>query len=281
MADTSVTAVIPCFNHGRYVREAVDSVLGQTYRDLRVIVVDDGSTDPHTISVLETLQGDRVSVLRKANGHLSSARNAGIAATASPHIMTLDADDYFEPAFGEKACAVLDQAAGVGAVTCAIRFFGCRSGTYHPSGGDLSAFLVRNCARASALFRRQCWEAVGGYDETMKKGYEDWDFWIRMTARGWRVHALSEVLLNYRCAEVSMVVGADAIRPDLVRHLARKHGGLYRAHLDDVLYEKERQIQFLESRLDEMRSSIAYRLGRCFTEPLTVLRSGTRKLRGS
>jgi GT2 family glycosyltransferase len=271
MADPAVTAVIPCFNHGQFVERAVDSVLGQTYGDVRIIVVDDGSTDSHTIKVLQALDRPRTVVLRKQNDHVAAARNSGIRMTSSRYILTLDADDYFEPQFLQMAVAVLDEEDTVGVVTCCVRSSGCRTDTYNPKGGGTSDFLMRNCSRASALFRRQCWERVGGYNETMKKGYEDWDFWISITAHGWSVHCLPGVLLNYRCGSQSMVTGADALRPELVRQLVRNHLELYRDHVADVVYAKECHIQSLERRLDELRGSTAYRIGRCFTEPMTAL----------
>lgn len=277
MPDCTVTVVIPCFNHGQFVQEAVDSVLGQTYRDLRAIVVDDGSTDPHTIGVLHALPGPRVEVLHRENGHLSAARNTGIQSSTSKYIVTLDADDYFEPTFVEKSVDIAEADESVGAVTCGIRLFGVRHGNLFSSGGTVMEFLPRNCARASALFPRRCWEKVGGYDETMKRGYEDWDFWIRIAACGLRIHAIPEALLNYRCAKQSMVTGSDAIRPELVRELTLKHLPLYREHVVDVLHEKECMIQSLEERLDQLRGSTAYRVGRCICEPFTVIRAALRR----
>ena len=277
MPETTVTAVIPCFNHGRYVRQAVDSLLRQTYPDLRVIIVNDGSTDPETLRVLSAVSEPRVEVLHQENGHVSAARNAGIKASCSPYLVTLDADDYFEPTFVDKALAVLKEDLTVGAVTCGVRVFGERCGTHVPTGGGVREFLVRNCARASAMFRRQCWEDGGGYNEAMRRGYEDWDFWIRLTARGWRIRAVPEILLNYRRSSHSMVSAADAIRPELVRELAVNHLPLYREHVADVLYGKECQIQSLEKRLDQLRGSLAYRIGRCVIAPFAALRDLARK----
>ncbi len=280
MPDPAVTVVIPCYNHGRFVRQAVTSILDQTFRDVRVVVVDDGSTDPKTLEVMATLPGPRVTVLRQENKHVSAARNTGIRSSQSPVIVTLDADDSFEPDFLEKALPVLDADPTVGVVTCTVRNRAEREGTFTPSGGGIVDFLKHNGARASAMFRRACWEQVGGYDETMRRGYEDWDFWIRVVARGWRVHVLQEPLLNYRCARQSMVTGADAIRPDLVRVLAMAHLPLYREHVVEVLVDRECQILSLEKRLDQLRGSPAYRLGRCLTAPWQTLRGFWHRVMG-
>jgi len=272
MSDTAVTVVIPCYNHGRFVRQAVTSILEQTFRDVRVVVVDDGSTDPHTLEVMAALPGPRVTVLHQENKHVAAARNTGIRSSQSPVIVTLDADDSFEPDFLEKALPVLDADPAVGVVTCTVRNRDEREGTFTPSGGGIVDFLKHNGARASALFRRACWEQVGGYNETMRRGYEDWDFWIRVVARGWRVQVLQEPLLNYRCARQSMVTGADAIRPELIRVLAMAHLPLYREHVVEVLVDRERQIQSLERRLDELRGSLPCRLGRYVSAPWRALR---------
>src|SRR5205085_334358 len=74
-----VSVVVPCFNYGAFVREAVDSAVGQTLTGVEVIVVDDGSTDPATRAVLDAFQSPRTTVVRRPNGGLPAARNQGIA----------------------------------------------------------------------------------------------------------------------------------------------------------------------------------------------------------
>lgn len=275
-----VTVVIPCFNHGRFLDEAVDSVLAQTFTDLEIFVVNDGSTDPHTVAKLKDYLRPKTTVLHKVNGHLASARNHGIARAKSKYILSLDADDKFAPDFLEKAVAVLEREPRTGAVNCWSRMFGTRDEIVTSQiGGDVKNFLSHNVCSASCLFRRECWQEVGGYDEAMKQGYEDWDFWLSVTKRGWFVRNIPEPLLFYRVTGSSMVAGSDKIRPQLVRKLVQKHRELYAQHVDLVVFELELKIQRLYAELEALRRSPAQRLGRVVVRPGEAVKAVARRLR--
>src|SRR5690242_13208850 len=112
----TVTVVIPCFNYGRFVRAAVRSALAQRDADVRVVVVDDGSTDGRSPGECEACRGERVEVIRQANAGLPAARNRGAAGARTEFLAFLDADDYLEPFFvGDLAGAIrAEEAAGRG-----------------------------------------------------------------------------------------------------------------------------------------------------------------------
>src|ERR1700736_2112376 len=111
-----VSVVIPCFNLGEYVDEAVDSVLCQTLQDLEIVIVNDGSTDPHTNAKLAGYSKPRTRVIQTENQGLAAARNVGIADSRGDYILPLDADDRIAPTFLEKTAAVLDQHPEIGIV---------------------------------------------------------------------------------------------------------------------------------------------------------------------
>ncbi|MEX1014171.1 MAG: glycosyltransferase family A protein, partial [Candidatus Paceibacterota bacterium] len=113
-----VSVIIPCYNHGAYIRDTLQSILNQTFCDYEVIIVDDGSDDQFTVEVLEEIDHPKVTVLHKENGHVSSARNYGIRHSRGEFILTLDADDQFMPEFLEKAIRVLQENSEIGSVTC-------------------------------------------------------------------------------------------------------------------------------------------------------------------
>lgn len=276
-----VTAVIPCYNHGQFVDRAVSSVLAQGVDDVVVYIVDDGSTDPETIEILDNYPTAKATVLRKENGHLSSARNHGIERASGDYILLLDADDYFAPTFLEQAIAILDADESAGAVTCLTQNFGLRTDRANvKTGGGLKDFLTANPCNASCLFRKQCWVEVGGFDETMKEGYEDWNFWLTVTHKGWLIRSIPEYLFHYFVARESMVVESDKKRPELMRRLVENHLEAYREHVAFVVYEKEKEIQRLQMQLDVLRGSLSHRLGRCLTDPFGVLDGLINRLRG-
>src|SRR5262245_35333532 len=113
-----VSVVVPCFDLGRYLDEAIDSVLAQTFHDLEIVVVDDGSTDPFTCELLDRYDRPKTQLLRQSNRGPAAARNAGIRATTGHYVCCLDADDRLLPTYLEKAIQVLQQAPDVGFVSC-------------------------------------------------------------------------------------------------------------------------------------------------------------------
>jgi glycosyltransferase involved in cell wall biosynthesis len=277
-----VSVVIPCFNLGAYVEEAVRSALDQTYPYREVVVVNDGSDDPATLRVLASLEKRSeldVTVLHKENGHVSMARNHGIERSRGEYIMTLDADDRLAPDLLAKAVPVLEEQPAVGVVTTHVLQFdhsGPTGVVYTPAGGELRDFLVRNQACGGSLFRRRCWEDAGGYDEGMRDGSEDWDFWISVTASGWRVHSIPEALYFYRNTPDSFSDRNRDLRASAFRQIVVKHEAAFREHLVEVLYAREVRVQELQARVEAvsltLRSSLSYRTGSAILAPFRWLR---------
>ena len=235
-----VSVIIPCYNDGHYLDDSIASARNQTFRDIEIIIVNDGSTDKATLDKLGSLSDPLIRVLHKENGHLSSARNYGIRHANGRLIVTLDADDKFENTFIEQGVEVCEKDASVGAVTCYLRSFGLRKYKWKPLGGDLKNFLYRQESCASAMFRKECWEKIGGYDEQMKSGYEDWEFWIRLTAAGWKVHVIKKYLLNYRVTGKSMLLTqSEPKRKDIVNYILEKHKDLYWQQLKEAVIERK------------------------------------------
>ena len=126
-----VSIIIPCFNDGRYVGEAVASALAQTFRDIEIIVVDGGSTDGTTPAIVAALESPRVRVLIRTDGrhYVGDNRNFGIADTKSRYICCLDSDDRLEPTYIEKVLFQLEyRAYDVG--SSSMRMFGAEQGEW-------------------------------------------------------------------------------------------------------------------------------------------------------
>jgi glycosyltransferase involved in cell wall biosynthesis len=235
-----VSVIIPCYNDGHYLDDSVGSVKKQTFTDTEIIIVNDGSSDESTLQKLRSFNDPLITVLHKENGHLSSARNHGIRHAKGEIIVTLDADDKYEKTFVEKGVNVLRSDNSIGAVTCYLKSFGLKQYKWKPLGGDLKNFLYRQESCASAMFRKECWERSGGYDEQMKSGYEDWEFWIRLTSSGWKVHVLKEYLLNYRVTEKSMLLTqSEPRREEIVNYIMEKHKELYWRELKDAVIQRK------------------------------------------
>lgn len=224
-----VSVIIPCFNYGKYVVEAIDSALNNTYKNIEVIVVNDGSTDPYTNEVLSKLSKPKTMVIHhNENKGLPAARNTGIAASKGKYIVPLDADDTIQPKFIEKTVRVLENRPKVGFVSTGRRHFGQQDLIHIPPPFNFYKLIFENIAAVTSTFRKEAWEKVGGFKEAMRDGYEDWEFWISISEKGWIGHRIPDILFNYRKHEHSMVTESIKKHDELVQRIRNAHPDLYR-----------------------------------------------------
>jgi glycosyltransferase involved in cell wall biosynthesis len=249
-----ISVLLPCFNHGAFIHEAIASVRAQTFQDFEIIVVDDGSTEAETVAVLDALEGPRVRVLRTANHGLPGARNFAAAHAAGELFCALDADDRLAPQWFDKALAILDARPDLAFVSHWLETFGDERWSWTPEACDLPSLLARNAVNGAALVRRNAFVAVGGYDESMREGCEDWDFWLRLVESGHRGHIIPEVLFYYRRRADSMsrlMLEAHTYKRPL-QALVGKHAASYEACLVPVLVAKEREALHLADEISEL-----------------------------
>jgi len=225
-----VTVVVSCFNYGRFLLEALASLRAQEGGPPRILVVDDGSTDPETKSVLLALPGD-VELLSQANAGLSAARNAGFRAAATPLLMALDADDMLPSGALRALKRGLEADRTAGFAYGVTRFFGDWSGDMPMPGWDPYRLLYRHTIGPTALTRRELFEDLGGYDreiaEAIVMGYEDWEFWLHAVAKGWHGIKVPEVTFLYRRHGETMLSGARSNYRRWYRAIRAKHSDLY------------------------------------------------------
>lgn len=234
-----ISVVIPCFNDGAYLPETISKLRMQTLQDFEIIIVNDGSTDPNTLTILQQLEKEGILVLNKKNGRMSSARNYGVRHAEGTFIAALDADDYFDPSFFQKAISVLNAKPQTAVVTSYMQLFGEYSKVAKPRGGNEYNFLFSNQCPACAMVRKTCWDAVGGYDEAMINGYEDWEFYIRITQRKWTIHVIKEKLFFYRQTKKSTHKN-DTLpnRANLVDYIVNKHQDWYLQKLKELITDE-------------------------------------------
>lgn len=223
-----VTAVIPCYNYGRFLSDAVTSVLAQTGADTDILVVDDGSTDQETIQLLDTAQWPRTQILRLPNQGVMKARNAGIAQATGEYILMMDADDVVDPGYIPSCIEALTLHQDAGFAYGDIRTFGLESWISRtPDRVRLSRILWDNPLPATAVFRRTALQSVGAYDETLT-GHEDWELFIRLVAHGYPGIRASEVTSGYRKHGPSQVDRYAARHFTLTQEVRERHPHLYR-----------------------------------------------------
>lgn len=241
-----VIVIVSCYNQGEIIMETIESLLNQSYKNFKIVIVDDGSTDIATINLLKKLEIEytkKIEVNFKENGHVSSVRNYGIKGCDSEYIFISDGDDTYHPQMIERFVNELENNPEVGIVSSWVKTFDLAEWLVKPTGGDVRDFLHKNNCPGQALIRKRCWEEIGGYDENMKFGYEDWDFYIAVTSKGWRISIIKEPLINYRIAKKSWNMEGYKKRLELIAYIVKKHQSIYEKYLLEVLLEKEKAIQ--------------------------------------
>ena len=260
-----VSVIMPCYNDGQYIEEALYSLRAQTYLNWELIVIDDGSDEPETLRVLEQLEEmPYVRLLHTNHVRPAGARNAGIRAARGTYILPLDADDTIEPTYMEKAVRILNENPSVGVVYCRADLFGEQSGPWYLPDYSLRAMLQDNIVFVTSMFRREDWERVGGFNTNMHAGMEDYDFWLSILELDREVVQIPEVLFHYRIKPKSRTTGFQ----DSVEQIKETSHTLYRNHT--ALYEKHRELYDLSMR-DTMIDLIQHR--RALDEEVVRLRA--------
>ncbi|EIA10420.1 glycosyltransferase family 2 protein [Flavobacterium frigoris] len=271
-----VTVVIPCFNDGNFIQETVNSVFKQTFQDFQVIIVDDGSNES-TKEVLKALKNDRVNIITQNNRGPSSARNTGMKNANSEYILIIDSDDTFEVSFLEKAITILNENSDIGAVSSHCTVFINNDeviSEHRPKGGGISDFLFDNNSVSFALIRKKTWEEVGGYDEKMINGFEDWEFWIALTKKEWKVGMIPELLFNYRIKDENSVNQNAKLnyRESNLNYIYKKHHDVYVNHFSEMVDFLTNLAQRNKRNEIKYKNSIDYKIGRFILCPLRFIK---------
>ena len=268
-----VSIIVPCYKQAHFLEETLQSVLEQTYLDWECIIVNDGSPD-HTEVIAEKwiVQDQRFSYIFQENKGLPSARNEGIKRSTGEFIVALDSDDILHPEYISKLLPVLLENTTLGIVTCYRHFFSTSKSNiiynYKATGSNYHDLMFENKLMPSSLYRKKCWEAVGGYDESMIKGFEDWEFWLNVTKRGWEFSFVQEFLFYYRKAKHSMLVDTINNHSEAnMEYIFRKHKELYTASFDNTAEVLFYYIKTHRVGKMELKNSLEYKIGKVILKP--------------
>jgi glycosyltransferase involved in cell wall biosynthesis len=228
-----VSVTIPAFNAAANIRQTLNSVLAQTYQEIEVIVVDDGSSDATSAVVQEFLTRDaRFQLVRQSNAGVGAARNTAIRKARGKYIAPLDADDYWFPEKLEKQVACAEQRGNeTGLVYCWYKVLDEHGrlsiGHRQTAEGCLRhASILRNIVGNGSvpLLRATALEKVGLYltrtEQLGAQGCEDWDLYLRIS-ECFNVHVVPEYLLAYRQAGASMSANAETMAASFAMVMSR------------------------------------------------------------
>jgi len=258
-----ISVIVPCYNQAQYLDECLQSVLEQTYQDWECIIVNDGSPDnTEEVAFSWTVKDARFKYLKKENGGLSSARNAGIEKAKGEWILPLDADDKIGNQYLELAISFFKNE-NIKIIYCQAEFFGKMEGHWNLPPYSLTLLALRNIIFCSAFFKKDDWEKVNGYDENLKEGWEDWEFWIHILKTGGDVVQINSVQFFYRRKDMSLgesVIRTPQISKRIKNYITLKHADFYQNNFGNSI---ELYIAYRE-----IANSRAYKIGRLLTAPV-------------
>lgn len=230
-------------------------MINQSYTDWECIIVDDGSTDNSLDIARELMKIDsRIKVISKINGGVCSARNKGIENARGLYVLPLDADDYISNNYLEQSHKWMMQSPLTKVVFGVVEFFGDRNELEHKSVKfNFHNQLYYNQIHCSGVYRREDAILIGGYDESMLYGYEDWDFYIRLLDGVNDVVQLDNCTLYYRKKAVSRSTELYTGIKEMItmNHLISKNIERYSKFNISVMDEIRfaRQVQFMPESL--------------------------------
>ena len=232
----TVSVIMPCFNDGAYIKESIESVLNQTYKEIEIIIIDDGSDDPNTIEIINGIKNPRIKVLHSKRLRPSGARNYGIQEATGKYILPVDSDDKIDYTYVEKAVNILKQNPNIGVVYCYGDLFGEQKGRWQLPDYSFKTMLLDNVVFVTAMFYKKDWESVGGFNTKMKAGMEDYDFWLSLLEIGREIYQIPEILFHYRIKSVSRTTQFQddcASKQETYRQIYYNHPKLYDKYKDE------------------------------------------------
>ncbi|HAR72468.1 MAG TPA: glycosyl transferase family 2 [Flavobacteriaceae bacterium] len=253
MQQPLISVIVPCYNQSIYMDECLQSVLDQTYQNWECIIVNDGSPDNTEEVALHWVEKDtRFIYLKKENGGLSSARNAGIEKAKGEWILPLDSDDKIANQYLELASQQFNN--GYTIIYCEAEFFGDKEGKWELPVYEYNQILINNLIFCSGIYKRQDWIAVEGYDINLKYGREDWDLWLAILNINSKVIRINYTGFYYRRKENSMDIELNLDinkRTYSENYIYKKHLCKYLRYNDNAIFN----YIFINNKLDQLKKT--------------------------
>lgn len=247
MNEPLVSVVIPYYLHEEYLEEAVRSILDQTYKNVEVVVVFDPGKSAPPEQVLKNLPQDRIKIItQKEKSTAPNARNVGVRGSAGALILPMDADDLLAPTYLEKTVGLMQNDPSVSAVYTAVKMFGDKEEVYNPEWSVKGIVTGTGGALICMLYKRELFEAVGGYNPRWRVG-DDSEFFMKAVRKGFNIVRLQEPLYLYRRHPASTT--ARNPQRDLMEmaiYLVEDHPDVMMEYLEDVIRYKEERYCKLE-----------------------------------
>ncbi|NDV69035.1 glycosyltransferase family A protein [Dysgonomonas sp. 25] len=242
-----VSIIVPCYNQAPYLDEALQSVLDQEYSNWECIIVNDGSADNSEEVALKWVEKNkRFKYFYKENSGVSATRNFAFNQSEGKYILPLDGDDKISQSYISEAVDIFEKDADVKIIYCNTIFFGVKEGKHISPEYKFENMFLKNPITNSSMFRRDVFPP-SGYNENMRDGLEDWDFWLSIIDDKTKVVKLNDFHLYYRIKEISRSTLVDREKNEkLLIQLFRNHQEKYlryfnplRDHIEADQFKRE------------------------------------------
>jgi glycosyltransferase involved in cell wall biosynthesis len=228
--EPAISVIVPCHNYGIYLKECIHSIILQTFTAWELIIVNDGSTDTtHEVALglLAEFPSHYISYVNQPQSGIVQPRNRGVGMARGEYILPLDADDMIAPQFLEKTHALLSSRPDLGFVSTKALFFGDINKIWPRAAFNPHQLFIKNQQGNTTLYRKEMWQDVGGYTESMIHGYMDWEFWIKCVKHGWTGEQIDEPLYFYRRKNDSIVMKAKKNDAHIKTQIMHLHPEVY------------------------------------------------------
>lgn len=264
-----VSVIITCFNLGRFLGEAIESIINQSHCNWECIIVNDGSTDnTREIAISYELKDSRILLINKANEGVAKARNLGIEKSHGEYILLLDADDKIGHDYLELAVKFFNENKSLKIVYCEACYFGTKKGKWNLPDFSIEEILKNNIIFVSALFRKVDFNKTKGFRNI---GFEDWDFWLSYieTFDGMEVLKIKKVCFYYRVRSDSKFVTDGNAYFDNCLNIYNYHKDLFNKYNINPIYQFG--YVYTARKLD-------YRLGHILISPIRTFYRFTKRI---
>lgn len=257
-----VSIIIPCYNDGKHLEQAIQSVRDQSFTDYEVIIVDDGSTDAYTLQYLGQLS-HWATVLHQPNAGPCVARHNGIQQARGKYLFFLDSDNRVLDTYISQGVAIMEADEKVGVVYADMQYCGTLSHIRSSQEFNIQRHVVINSIDICTVVRKSAYEDVGGFDMYLSKlGLEDWEIWFTFYEKGWKLHYIPQALFEYRVHDVSRTqMVANKNLDTIMPYVYRKHIALVTQCYSDLYYER-----------NQLKTSINTRIGDVILTPYRLVK---------
>ena len=274
-----VSVVIPCYNQGAYLQDAINSVLSQNYTNWEIIIVDDGSDDVETIKFLKNYKAEKISIYFQENNGVSVARNFGAAQALGEYLLFLDGDDKIANEYLHFAIAAFIATPNLSYVYCDVQEFGETNNYRSLELLDLKKTLIHDQTHVSAVLTFSLWKLTTGFDAAFRTGWEDWDFIIRVLDLNVIYYKIPKAMLYYRIIKNSRDKIAVSLHSKaLLNQIYLKHIDKYLKYFDEpitILRNNEilqKNIVEQQQHSSNIYKTFSYKLGATILMPLKFIK---------